>query len=269
MAHKLYARQLEHIAVRRHGDSLHLVPTDILRRAIERAHKNIDRFAEFDVDVFLLLGMRNLSSFIGELFAAAIVVESGGLFCKNPHQDGYPDLLLMDELGQRQWTALRNRLREKAPFSPFLGGGIEVKATCGSVPTPVQCAKLGVEKPDLGDQRIAIMRAYDWKAHHRETNNLIGILWDFMGGVPRLVAVFYSNSLETEDWGAIVKPKDGGGRTTSVSIMTRQGIAKMYAGWLFVATDSPYVQFIDRYNRASTIRDDKGKYEFEIDPGVG
>ncbi len=262
--HTLYARQLEHIAVRRNGDSLSLVPTDILRRAIERAHRNIDRFAEFDVDVFLLLGMRNLSSFIGELFAAAIVIESNGLFRKNPHQDGYPDLLLMDEPGQRQWNAISKRLREKSPFSPFPSGGIEVKATCGSVPTPAQCAKMGVEKPDLGDQRIALMRGYDWKAHHRETNNLIGILWDFMDGVPRLVSVFYCNSLATEDWGAIVKPKDGGGRTTSVSIMTRQGIAKMYAGWLFVAADTPYAPFIDRYNRDSIIRDDKGKYEFEI-----
>ena len=132
----------------------------------------------------------------------------------------------MDKHGIELYEKIRARggMRDKSPFSPFKNGGIEIKATCGSVPTPIQCAKLGIEKPGIGDTRIAVMRGYDWKAHHRETNNLVGILWDFLDGVPHIVAIFFGNTLTENDWGKIVQPKEGGGRTTSVSIMPRSGV---------------------------------------------
>lgn len=226
-----------------------VVPLIHFRKAIDATHDIIDQFTDFGVDVFSILGMRNLSAFIGELYAAAVVRCAGGLFRKNPHQDGIPDLLVMDEAGAELWKKLHGHLREKAPFSPFATGGIEVKATCGSLPTPAQCQRKGFEKPDIGDQRIACMVGYDWKAHHRETNNLIGLLWDFVGRVPRIAAVFYSNELTTDDWGKIIRPKENGKRTTSVSIMTRQGIRRMYDGWLLVARDRKYIDFIDKYNK--------------------
>jgi hypothetical protein len=197
---------------------------DLIFKSLEYTHTIIDKFTQFDVDVFAILGMRNLSSFIGEVFAASIIKHSDGMFLKNPHQDGYPDLLLMDKKGEKLWAGLKNRTREKQPFSPFQNGGIEIKATCGSVPTPAACAKKGLEKPDIGDQRIQLLNGYDWKAHHRDTNNLMGILWDFIDGVPRIVAVFFSGDLTINDWGNIVQPKEGGGRTTSVSIMSRAGV---------------------------------------------
>jgi hypothetical protein len=62
--------------------------------------------SKFDVNIFEILGMRNLSSFVGEVFAASVAKESNGLFRKNPHQDGYPDLLLMDERGLVEYSAL-------------------------------------------------------------------------------------------------------------------------------------------------------------------
>lgn len=224
------------------------IPSTVFRQAIDVTHGVIDQFKDFGVDVFSILGMRNLSAFIGELFAAGVIKASGGLFLKNPHQDGYPDLLFMDTPGKKLWASLSQRVREKAPFSPFATGGIEVKATCGSVPTPAQCNKRGFEKPDIGDQRIRYLTGYDWKAHHRETNNLCGILWDFIDRVPRVVGVFYSNELTEDSWGRIVQPKADGGRTTSVSIMTRAGIRQMYDGWLFVINDTAYCSFIDRHN---------------------
>jgi hypothetical protein len=248
-------RAVDHIPVGRPDRSVYNIPAQIFVRAIMRAHKLIDQFKEFGIDVFSILGMRNLSAFIGELYGAAAIIESGDLFRKNPHQDGYPDLLLMDDAGTQLWEKLVGRMKEKSPFSPFRTGGIEVKATCGAVPTPEQCKKKGIEKPDQGDQRITVMRSYDWKAHHRETNNLIGIVWDFIDGVPRIVAVFYSNSLKEKDWGEIVKPRAGGGRTTSVSIMNRQGIENMYRGWLLVRKEVQYINFFDRYNRMTMLAD--------------
>ncbi len=221
--------------------------------AVIYSHSILDKFTEFDVDVFGILGMRNLSAFIGEIFAASVIKNSNGLFSKNPHQDGYPDLLLLDKVGLKLWTELKDRTREKQPFSPFQNGGIEVKATCGSVPTPAECARKGITKPDIGDQRINVLKGYDWKAHHRDTNNLMGILWDFIGGVPRIVAVFFANNLTVEDWGTIVQPKEGGGRTTSVSIMTRRGVKKMYEGCLYVLNEERYINFLNRYNDATLL----------------
>src|SRR2546423_1065550 len=84
-----------------------------------------------------------------------------------------PDLLLMDAYGRREWERLWDRRSDKLPFSPFVGGGIEVKATCGSVPTPDVCRKRKKTRPGLGDSRIDCLTGYDWKAHHRGTNNLL------------------------------------------------------------------------------------------------
>jgi hypothetical protein len=99
-----------------------------------------------------------------------------------------------------------------------------------------------------------LMTGYDWKAHHRETNNLAGLLWDFIGGRPRIAALFYSHELEEADWGKIVHPRDGGGKTTSLSIMNRSGIRKMYAGWICVLSEGGYREFLNRKNKGERIR---------------
>ncbi len=223
-------------------------------RAVHRAHAIIAKFSSFEVDVFQILGMRNLSAFVGEIFAAALAKECPDSLRKNPHQDGYPDLLIMDKAGAEEWERLSSRLRDKAPFSPFATGGFEVKATCGSVPTPEVCRRRGYEKPDIGDSRLQVLSGYDWKAHHRETNHLFGIVWDFVDRVPAIVAVFYSSGLTTADWGKIVQPKEGGGRTTSVSIMSKDGIKKMYDGWVLVATKPDYLSYFDKKNAGSVMK---------------
>lgn len=163
--------------------------------------------------------------------------------------------MLLDKIGIDIFNQLKaqGKLQEKAPFSPFANGGIEVKATVGSVPTPKECAGRGTLKPDMGDTRINVLKGYDWKAHHRETNNLIGLLWDFIDGVPRIVAIFFCSSLSINDWGAIVQPREGGGRTTSVSIMTRAGVKQMYNNWKCVIEDPQYIQFLNRYNNSTLL----------------
>lgn len=227
--------------------------TDWIQKGIEKFDVTISQVSSFDVNISTILGMRNLSAFVGEVFAASLISNSNGKFKKNPHQDGYPDLLLMDSVGLRKYEELGGRLREKEPFSPFAGGGVEIKATVGSVPTPQFFAKKGMEKPDIGDQRIAYLKSYDWKAHHRDTNNLLAIVWDFIDGKPAICGVFYQSRLKTEHWGKIIAPKDGGGRTTSVSIMTRDGVALMYNNWVAVIDDPRYIDFFNRYNSGNAI----------------
>lgn len=223
--------------------------------AVHRTRSLMTKLANFEVDVFALLGMRNISAFVGEVFAASMILEHPGLLEKNPHQDGYPDLLLLDCEGDKAWRGLVNQLRHKAPFSPFATGGFEVKATCGSVPTPAVLMRRGGTKPDIGDQRVNVLTSYDWKSHHRETNHLFGIFWDFIDSCPAVVAVFYSAELSENDWGAIVQPTEGGGRTTSVSIMTRNGVRKMYSGWVTMVELDSYAKFFDKYNNGSLLMD--------------
>lgn len=120
---------------------------------------------------------------------------------------------------------MQSNLRDKG-HSVHFKQGVEIKATCGSVPSPAFCQRRGFQKPDIVDERITIPSSYDWKDHHHETNRLVGVLWDFKNRTPTLVAVFYCDSLEVADLGNIVQPREGGGRTTSVSMMTRNGVKK-------------------------------------------
>jgi hypothetical protein len=237
------------------GDRLRIQP-DWIIEALEQFDRTMLLIGkDIPVNIFEILGMRNLSSFVGEVFAKQLEAAAGGLLMSNPHQDGYPDLLINDDHGKKLLDKISSlgMLSAKEPFSPFTHGGIEVKATCGSVPTPAKLAKKGLFKPGIGDPRISMVTSYDWKAHHRETNNLLGIFWDFSREtkMPFVAGTFFSNDLEQQDWGPIVQPREGGGRTTSVSIMARSGIYKMYSNWIAVDRNPEYANLFNRKNRSS------------------
>lgn len=207
---------------------------------------------QFDINIFEAMGMRNLSGIVGEYFGKSIQRFSHDALHSNLHQDGYPDLLLtLTEEQKAYFETLytekngRKYPKDKALFSPYRFGGLEVKATCGSTPSASV-----IPKPLIGEQRIALVNNFDWKAHHRETNNLLGIFWDFLDEVPTIVACFYRNDLVVDDWGKIVQPKEGGGRTTSVSIMGKSGIKKMCDGWIAVI-DKP--EYIDAFSNKKWI----------------
>lgn len=205
--------------------------------------KLYEQTKEFDINIFEILGMRNLSGMVGEYFAKSVQKFSEGNLHSNLHQDGYPDLLLIDTEDKKQYF---NTLffekdkkiypKDKSLFSPYKYGGIEIKATCGSTPSASHVAK-----PAIGDQRIHLVNKFDWKAHHRETNNLLAVFWDFIDEVPTIVACFYRNDLIEDDWGKIVQPKEGAGRTTSVSIMNSNGVKKMCNGWIAFINDDEYI----------------------------
>jgi len=224
-----------------------LISSESILKAIHHSQKIINDLEKFEINVFQLLGMRNLSALVGEIFATSLIQENANICKKNPHQDGYPDILLLDSLGLESWNLVEH-LRDKAPFSPFITGGFEVKATCGSTPTPKVCKSNGCLKPEIGDQRITMIQGYDWKAHHRETNNLFGLFWDFIDGKPTIISVFYSNNLTEKDWGKVIKPKKNGGRTTSLCIMNRSGVKKMYDNWIVMIDSTIYSDFFQKYN---------------------
>lgn len=208
------------------------------------AIKKLDEHTkQFDISIFEILGMRNLSGMVGEYFAKSIERFAHGNLHSNLHQDGYPDLLLTNNderlsYYKSLYTIVNGKkyLQDKALFSPFLYGGIEVKATCGNTP-PARVTP----KPLIGEQRISKLISFEWKAHHRETNNLLSIVWDFINEIPTIIGCFYRNDLEIADWGKIIQPQEGAGRTTSVSIMNKSGVRKMCRGWVAFIDLEPYI----------------------------
>jgi hypothetical protein len=187
----------------------------------------------YEVTLFEILGLRNLSAFVGEVLKDQLAKVLSDLVLPNPNQDGHPDLLaltpdartFLDEL------ATQDAMTAKEHFSPFRFGGLEVKATCGDTPP----ARL-VPKPKIGESRLPIMKGLNWKAHHRQTNDLLAIVWDFVDGIATVLATFFRNDLSEDDWGKMITPK-GTSRTTSVSIMGRGGVRKMAMGWVVLPDD--------------------------------
>lgn len=248
---KYIVNNSNNIELKRDNNINPVISLDLLIKTIEQTHDLLGKFKDFPVDVFKILGMRNLSSFVGESFAQTLNNIDSNIV-KNPNQDGYPDLLPLDEFGLKYWNDIKDK-DEKEPFSPFAGGGFEVKATCGMIDTPKVFLKKNLKKPKFKESRINYIKKYDWKAHHQETNNLIGILWDFIDEIPTILGIFYSNNLNQNDWGDIIKPKINGGKTTSLSIMNKSGINKMYFGWVLVLDNDYLISMIDKFNKDNKI----------------
>lgn len=73
-------------------------------RAANDALASLDSHTkDFDINIFEALGMRNLSGIVGEYFAKSIQRNSGGALHSNPHQDGYPDLVLTNTPGRKAY----------------------------------------------------------------------------------------------------------------------------------------------------------------------
>ncbi len=216
-------------------------------RSIKMANEALLRLnestKEFDINIFEVLGMRNLSGLVGEYFGKCLLKVSAGDLSPNLHQDGYPDLLLTNSEETKNYYMSLYQVRggkmyplSKEFFSPYKYGGIEVKASCGNTPSAKKVAK-----PLVGEQRVSLITSFDWKAHHRHTNHLLAVLWDFVNENPTIVAAFYHDKLTEDDWGELVKPREDGGRTTSVSIMRSQGVTKMCRNWIAVIDDAVYL----------------------------
>lgn len=206
---------------------------------------------KYSINLFETLGMRNISGMVGEYFAKSIAKISEGKLVNNPHQDGFPDLLFNDTIRKKQYF---NSLFlekdgykypiEKEKFSQYLYGGIEIKSTCGCTP-PTNLDK-EIVKPIIGEQRVDKITQIDWRSHHRQTKRLLGVVWDFIDGVPTFVGAFFCDELNPDDWGKVSVPKNKNSRTTSVSIMNSSGVKKMCKHWVAIINDKKYINLFSR-----------------------
>jgi len=175
-----------------------------------------------------LLDLRTLSGLMGEALATTLAKHCP-LLRRNPHIDGYPDLLNLSSPQAR--TLFTDGARESFIHFPF--GGIEVKNTCG-------IRKSGDLLP--GQTRIGSIQRPKWKAHHRSTNNLLAIYTDFLDGLPVIAAAMYSDCLTEEDWSMKHQPK-AGSAMTSFCELTHAGYAKLRDGLLLCLDSDAYIAF--------------------------
>ena len=85
----------------------------------------------------------------------------------------------------------------------------------------------------------------DWKAHHQQTNQLLGLVSDFIEGCPQVVAVMYSDALTKSDWTTKQQPKKNS-TMTSFSVIERSGHKKMMDGIRLCLGAPTYLNFFGR-----------------------
>jgi hypothetical protein len=176
----------------------------------------------FPSNIWSSIALKFSGAVIGEFFAASIADVCGGF--RNTVEQGYPDVLP---------KSAENASEQELRHYPV---GLELKGTCGNIPT----GKL--IKP--GFSRVDSLSSVNWKAHHREVENLLSFVWDFYPvkddiNTPCITAAFYCGNLCEDDWGAI---SGLNGRSTKLSNMAKQGRDKMANGLVCILEDDSIIK---------------------------
>jgi hypothetical protein len=164
-----------------------------------------------------IIDLRMLSGLIGEMFVSELCSVLPFLK-KNPNIDGYPDLL--DVSSSEARDAIPTLSSDSFIKFPF--GGLEVKNTFG-----VKKSKTDIPHRQSRLQRIQPVLV--WKAHHRETNNLIALHCDYVNSVPQIIAAFFADNLDPSDWTEKQQPKEGS-TMTSFCQTQKTAFQKLKAG---------------------------------------
>jgi hypothetical protein len=214
------------------------ITTDDLLTAVNNTNLKLENMTKrtkmLKLDIFKVIDFRNLSGLIGELFAKELSLININLR-NNPYINGYPDLLQVanhEMISYFETCVANNSIVELINYKY---GGVEVKNTFGT-----KKAKSNIL---MGDQRrFNISKKLDWKAHHQKTNNLIGLLSDYVDDCPRIVALCYSDSLVTPDWTEKQNPKEGS-TMTSFCTISKSGYQKMLHGLKLCLDNEAYLEF--------------------------
>ncbi|WP_152414475.1 hypothetical protein [Blastomonas sp. AAP53] len=200
------------------------VPVDLLIQAADNVNAHLRNAGKpidgVDLDLYDIIDLRMLSGLIGEIYANEVSSLHVDL-ARNPDIDGYPDILDLTGLG------LDGNLNSftKQDFLKFPGGGLEVKNTFG--------VKKSKSKWSERECRFShIQNILVWKAHHRQTNNLIALQSNYVDRVPQIVAGFFADDLEECDWTEKQNPKEGS-TMTSFCQTTPGAFEKLKRGILF------------------------------------
>lgn len=191
--------------------------------AIQRTNRNLK---QLPFSLFRSIDFKTTSAIVGALYCDSVADGTEGVI--NPIEKGHPDLIPIEGRHESE-----ERLRNYRV-------GLEIKTTVGSIPKGTNLR--------AGQQRITRLSGITWQAHHRETQELMGLVWDFAdvrskNAYPTITGVFYSDRLEVGDWGKISGTT---GRNTKVTGMKASGKRKMGAGWVAIPTSRLYTEKLTR-----------------------
>lgn len=200
------------------------VTVELLMKAAEKVNTHLVNAGRpidgLDLDLYDIIDLRMLSGLIGEIYANEVSSLQSDL-ARNPDIDGYPDILDLSGL------ELQGDLSSftKQDFLKFPHGGLEVKNTFGVKKSKSVWAERECRSAHI--QKVLV-----WKAHHRQTNNLIALQSDYINRIPQIVAGFFADDLQENDWTEKQDPKEGS-TMTSFCQTTRGAFEKLTRGLMF------------------------------------
>lgn len=180
------------------------------------AVNNLNAFlATLPPNLYRNIDFKTTGALIGAIFCTKLVETIQGCVV-NPIEKGHPDIIPVSGLASSE-EILRNYPQ-----------GLEIKGTIGNL-------KKG-SNLRAGENRIKKLSGITWQAHHREVNNLLGFVWDFVNPqngfeYPAITGAFFSDDLLPDDWGIISGIT---GRNTKVTGMMKSGKNKMGKGWILL-----------------------------------
>lgn len=194
-----------------------------IKNAVEQTNTIL---SDLPSTLFRSIDYKTTSAMIGAIFCDTVASLTEGIV--NPIEKGHPDIIPASGA-----NASEEELR-KYPE------GLEIKCTVGNIKTGANLR--------AGETRINDLTGITWQAHHREVEELMGLIWDFVNdghefNYPAITGAFYSSELEESDWGAISGTT---GRNTKVTGMNASGKEKMGNGWVVVIDND---QYLDKHQR--------------------
>jgi len=177
--------------------------------------------ADLPSTLYKSIDYKTTSAMIGAIFCDTLATVVGAMV--NPIEKGHPDIIPCSGA-----NATEEQLRNYPE-------GLEIKCTVGNIETGANLR--------AGQTRIGKLVGVTWQAHHQEVEQLLGLVWDFVSdghafNFPTITGAFYSDSLNSADWGAVSGTT---GRNTKVTGMKASGKTKMGSGWVCLIDSAGYI----------------------------
>lgn len=194
-------------------------------------HQTNEFLATIPSSVYKNIDYKTTSSIVGSMLCQSIATVTGAIV--NPIEKGHPDIIPKSGV-----TASEEELRNYPV-------GLEIKCTVGKIPKGANLR--------AGQPRISLLEGITWQSHHREVDQLLGLVWDFVNceldfNYPKVTAIFYADNLFIDDWGEI---SGTDGRNTKVTSMKVSGKEKMGRGWVALIDDQVYQKIYQKIMKFS------------------
>jgi len=243
------------------GKRVNISPAEVIgvvTEANKYLHSLEDLFKQLSFDIYVTLGQRNVSGFVGEVFPHVFATHIDG-FVINPHADGRPDLLDVSSKEAHEYFRSKcfspsndgSIAPNKSQLTPFKYGGIEVKASIGITFSDYRARlknKVGLNEFTVKFSRINYINSIGYWGHHTGCDNMIGLYYDYyseLGGAPQIMAVMHAELIPTRDWSKVSVGRAGSKKTSNTSLSST-GIEKFMRNPVVVRNHPSYLSGLRR-----------------------